>query len=871
MYKRYKQGINEVGNVVERSLSNISLVDLKQDKAPVPDDSPPKPQYNPEIIQTVEKCWEQIGSQCEKYGNQTKDRSIVTGEGWRTVRVFVSSTFTDFFCEREALVKKVFPELREWCRERMLYLIDCDLRWGVPKDTVTADTIAICLEELDRCIEETDEQPFFLNLTGERYGWIPGLEEIPEEMRQKYGWVPNTSITFMEILHGAYRLQNRNALFMFRDGSIIDDIPEEHRPRFKDTDPLQALHLQQQKSNLRKRFPNQVHDYTCSVDGLVQNYGKQMVNIGGLDDFCTDVLEFFKAAIERTFPNHKETQQFESRVLQENANQRKFMEEISGKMCGRKAEVEHLLQYLQGHTADLKEGELSSTSAFVRDPEFWKDYLAFENNILFLSGQSGHGKSTLLAHITQQCVKENRMRVFYHFCGSTGASQSDSLLQQRLIAFLKQDYSQEYLESLYYADDTKLKELLRDEVLALKDKTSENSTVIILDALDQLSSSESVQHINWLPPKLPASIRCIVSSAPRPVTIHRIQEHPHYQIQLEDLHTEDAQDIVRSFLLRYGKHLDTEQLKMITDSKCSESPLWLYLVCEELRIYGDFRTLTAQVKAVTSTFDGMMEAILQRLVSEDKLGFLQKALCLLACSLGVITSLDLQRMLGDISAKESLAPMIWGHIRRSLSAYLRVTGYNEQITFVHEKIRETVYKTVVKTEGQKWHTALADYIEYWSEDHMQRMEALPYHLQRARLGKRLVHFVREIPESAKLPSFRRSSLLNECRCRNLADPVIKGVAPVYICTFCRHNRAVYFPRGFHSNEQMCVVCGSQVFHSMFSTQANVCHFHGVHQLMPRCFLCDKVLGEKMMIFGKLCQHCGFGNDRKRCAALDMHL
>lgn len=31
------------------------------------------------------------------------------------------------------------------------------------------------------------------------------MTDIPEELKQKYKWIPNTSMTFMEILHGAYR------------------------------------------------------------------------------------------------------------------------------------------------------------------------------------------------------------------------------------------------------------------------------------------------------------------------------------------------------------------------------------------------------------------------------------------------------------------------------------------------------------------------------------------------------------------------------------------------------------------------------------------------------------------------------------------
>ena len=63
---------------------------------------------------------------------------------------------------------QVVPELREWCEEKSIQLIECDLRWGVPKDSTTEATIRTCLGELDRCSEETDGEPFFLNMLGER-------------------------------------------------------------------------------------------------------------------------------------------------------------------------------------------------------------------------------------------------------------------------------------------------------------------------------------------------------------------------------------------------------------------------------------------------------------------------------------------------------------------------------------------------------------------------------------------------------------------------------------------------------------------------------------------------------------------------------
>ncbi|MBI3797269.1 MAG: DUF4062 domain-containing protein [Deltaproteobacteria bacterium] len=49
---------------------------------------------------------------------------------WKTVRVFISSTFRDMQAERDHLVRFVFPRLREQLLPRRIHLVDIDLRWG---------------------------------------------------------------------------------------------------------------------------------------------------------------------------------------------------------------------------------------------------------------------------------------------------------------------------------------------------------------------------------------------------------------------------------------------------------------------------------------------------------------------------------------------------------------------------------------------------------------------------------------------------------------------------------------------------------------------------------------------------------------------
>src|SRR4051812_12259565 len=117
---------------------------------------------------------------------------------WRTVRVFISSTFRDMHAERDWLVMRIFPQLRERLAKYRVYLVDIDLRWGVTKEQADNDqALELCLHQIDAC------RPFFLGLLGERYGWVP--QHLPERVITKYGWISSDtkkSITELEILYG---------------------------------------------------------------------------------------------------------------------------------------------------------------------------------------------------------------------------------------------------------------------------------------------------------------------------------------------------------------------------------------------------------------------------------------------------------------------------------------------------------------------------------------------------------------------------------------------------------------------------------------------------------------------------------------------
>lgn len=44
----------------------------------------------------------------------------------------------------------------------------------------------------------------------ERIGWIPEYDQVPLSIKDEYKWIEGLSVTEMEILHGAYRVDNPN-------------------------------------------------------------------------------------------------------------------------------------------------------------------------------------------------------------------------------------------------------------------------------------------------------------------------------------------------------------------------------------------------------------------------------------------------------------------------------------------------------------------------------------------------------------------------------------------------------------------------------------------------------------------------------------
>ncbi|XP_071136458.1 TPR repeat-containing protein DDB_G0287407-like isoform X2 [Mytilus edulis] len=821
---------------------------------------------------TVKSCWNEVDKQCQEYKPFTSTKPQGKS-GWKIVRVFVSSTFTDFFNEREILVKKIFPELREWCKLRHIHLIECDLRWGVPKEATTQLVIDTCLEELNRCHEDTNGQPFFLGLIGKRYGWIPDKTDVSDELKDKFQWVDNTSITFMEILHGALRCKSPNAAFFFRSDEVIDSIPEKALKRFIDEETLSKQHLIALKKQLQKRFPDQVYDYNCKVDGMQDTAGRERVKFSELDKFSDQVLDFFKTAITNMYDDNKTSDYDEEEIEEE--NQKFYIENKSELVVGQDNLLKILTSYLKGEPlSDIPESD--DSKSFVRDLKFWGETVPEDNMIMCIKGHPGYGKSTLLSKVVNDFLKDG-YEVFYHFVGCSASSKNTETLCKRLVRalekkVLKKDENTNHAIDGEEGSVQSSMERLKCLLPVLREQ--QTKLCIVIDAVNELPDCNTYNHLSWLPPRFPGNIKCIISSADtHPPTVARLTEHSCYVCEVGPINKEAAEILVSKTLKKFNKQLDKDQLSLIVSRPCATNPLWLTMLLEELRMFGDFRTLDSKIEKVSDSVDSLLTDIVNRIIAEDETGLVKKSLCLLACAIESIQLHDLSNMLGDISNKEPVAPLYWSQTRRVLSPYIKEIGVQSNISFYHMEIRRIVRQLLITNHGREWYRLLALYYTKWCPDERSRSLFAPKYCLNANLKAELLEFYDKDPAAELIHDRLRSQHFENLRCQSQAT-VTPLLFPVVICQFCSTKTC---RKKFRiQNKDCCVVCKSSL--TFKNAVANLCNFHafGHNDKYGKCLYCNMIVPKEnsnvknmMGNVGKLCMNCSFGHVHKKCAMVSI--
>lgn len=600
-------------------------------------------------------------------------------QDWKTVRVFISSTFRDMQSERDYLVKVVFPELRERMRQRHLHLVDIDLRWGITEAEAEHDKVLeICLDEIER------SRPFFVGILAERYGSVLGT--LPEDAVFTHPWLAEYvghSITALEIVHGVIRKPDlaRRSFFYFRDPQLISQIPESKRHDFSAENAGSKRKIAALKDAIRLSGRPVMESYPArwdAVEGHVVEF----------EPFGQRVLEDLWTAICTEYP--EEAAEADPLTVERELHEA-FIEERARLHIGRVEQAARLTEYVQNT----------------------------DRRPVVITGESGCGKSAFLASWYRKYATAHLDDfVLAYFISASPTSTNHLRLLRNMCEELKRAFS---LKEEIHEDDKKLSESLA--MLLHTALQTRPRIVVVVDALDQLFPLEGAHGLGWLLDYMPEKV-CLVMSTREGDCLDVLRRREAEEIMLPPLSQDEQRQVVQALLGEWRRKLDDQQMAALLEHSSASNPLYLRVALEELRLFGRFEQLTEHIKVLSSDIVGLFDQVLARLEEDHGREFVTEAFALIGCSrygLSEAELMDLLRREGEAQLPRAL----WSRLARSAIVYLVQRG--ELVGFFHRELADAVAVRYLSKE--KKHVKLAVYFAQAPTD--RKLDEYPYQLQQA--------------------------------------------------------------------------------------------------------------------------------------------
>jgi len=451
---------------------------------------------------------------------------------------FVSSTFKDMQGERDALHRTVMPRLREQAAKNGENIQFVDLRWGISTGDLdssesTSKILSVCLQEVKNC------KPYMIVLLGQRYGWIPPVEQIRDAGAQM-DFDPEDlqiSVTELEIRFGMYIAQGQldRCIFCLREPVDASQLTQEQKNIYLSAGDEDARRMEALREKIRNTPGAHVINYSLSChDGQFSGY----------DDFAEQLY----TALEGILAPHwsarrqlawQERQQEEDALTAEN----------------------HLRSFV-GREQTLQ--EITNAIRF--------------SQVVVLEGEGGCGKSAIMAKLNQ-IYQQSKFQTALFFCGAgSGCMQAQQLMRlmlwkmDQVERMRTKEVESEYLEEYFR-----------------KRMQSYNGPILLffVDAIDQLAPDQALFETRFLPPEMSKSIRMIISTtgAVR-VDPTALSGYTARKLRLEPPGEEELRTILDSRFAAEHKQVSKQVADRILQNPCSKNMLGMEIIVRRLLMLG---------------------------------------------------------------------------------------------------------------------------------------------------------------------------------------------------------------------------------------------------------------------------------------------
>ncbi|MCF7859122.1 MAG: DUF4062 domain-containing protein [Candidatus Cloacimonetes bacterium] len=594
-------------------------------------------------------------------------------------RVFVSSTFTDMKEERWILQKYVFPRLERYCLRNNAKFQAIDLRWGINEKTqLNQRTLQTCLNEIARC-QRVSPKPNFLILLGDKYGWQPIPEKIPQDEMDLI--FPILSEDQKKLLYwdekndyyrGWYRLdtnaipsefvlQERKSTFENYDKwepvekeirmalrKAVDQLDFSDKRRIKYF--TSATHQEIIRGALNP--PDEIEDpnkHVFAFERVIKHLPED-TNAEGYIDLDGGVQDEYSRNQLKRLKVGKDG----NRGLRKKLEDHYFIynaEWINGGI-----EIERPLKYLAARVycslksiiADqienvISKDELQHEIKLHKDfkdklvthfrgrkeiLETIRNYICDSNRkTLSIIGESGCGKSSVMAKAIQNIIDENKDVVLaYRFLGTSSNSSNAISLMQSVGEQIASEFNSDLKLVAGKENEKSLNEMYGIKEIfkkCLSLATPEKAIYVFLDALDQLSDTNNAKALNWLLKDLPENVKIIISSLPE--LENRLQDTTLQKLSI--FAKEESKIILLNWLDAVDRTLTDEQFQYILEKPKITLAIYLKLIFKLIKDWHCYD----KVLNISDTAEGIITDYFDNLENIHPEGFVEKVISYMLC------------------------------------------------------------------------------------------------------------------------------------------------------------------------------------------------------------------------------------------------
>ena len=587
---------------------------------------------------------------------------------WKTINVFVSSTFLDLQVERDYLSRYLVPCLNDSLKEKQIRINLIDLRSGVNTNDVTESekeekVLGVCIQEIH------NSRPYFIGIVGGRYGWVPSEDLMKKaskylyrkELQQLSSRLNGKSVTELEMLVGMLRDKEMlpHSFVCIKDKSSFERIPENLKTKYLE---------EERKSELTDLTNNIINDFKAvhlDSTNIIRYRGvwkkDKFIKLPGFIEGLT------KALLDDILAENSTSQRPRNTYEEEFFRKEAFWGQLAEQFCGRRALIESEISFLNRSNAPVNSISVHGHC---------------------LTGFSGCGKSSIIAKLYQLIKKtsDEKLIVLSHCAGiSYHSINFNNMIKDwnyQLSLKLKDDYRAEY------------KPINDFIMLSRRVKIFNYRIVILIDSLD-----------SFIPDTLPSDFSFIPIDIPFVCTSLPIRAREIFGnsskceiINVDNFSRKDAGLMIRK---KMG-YKDIPEVKFLKDIKNSNgryaftSPLWLSMALTrilELDAYDyeilnkDFTqtSITEIVRSLPSDPKNLFLLLLDRcFMFFNKESFLP-SIIIIALSYYGVTESDLSEILGkkwDI--------LTFSRARNYLHDYISRNGLDNRMTLSHAIIKEAL-------------------------------------------------------------------------------------------------------------------------------------------------------------------------------------